>query len=132
MTRRRRTRGMSLMELIVASVLLLGLLFVVLPLARLRRPSAAGERGRGRPLAGILLYFGAIGFGFIVVEIVLSQRFVLFLGHPVYSLAVILASMLFFSGIGSMRIWSGRPPTMYDKPMSSSLASSTCRFSAMW
>jgi hypothetical protein len=89
----------GILMVILAEVLLLGLVFVVLPLLRLReRPFPHG----GRVRAGLLLYFTAIGFGFIVVEIVLSQKFVLFLGHPIYALAVILFSMLLFSGIGSL------------------------------
>jgi hypothetical protein len=37
-----------------------------------------------------------------MVEIPLLQRFVLFLGYPVYALAVVLFALLFFSGIGSL------------------------------
>jgi hypothetical protein len=40
--------------------------------------------------------------GFIVIEIVLIQRFSLFLGYPVYSLAVVLFTMLLASGVGSL------------------------------
>ena len=49
-----------------------------------------------------LLYFVAIGLGYILVEIALIQRFVLFLGHPTYALTVVLFLMLFSSGIGSV------------------------------
>lgn len=48
-----------------------------------------------------LAYFMLIGFGFIMVEIPLIQRFTLFLGHPIYSLAVVLFSLLLFSSLGS-------------------------------
>jgi len=48
-----------------------------------------------------LLYFAGLGFGFILIEVVLMQKFILFLGHPVYSLGVTLFSLLVFSGIGS-------------------------------
>lgn len=37
----------------------------------------------------------------LLVELVLIQRFHLYLGHPVYSLAVVLVSILAFSSIGS-------------------------------
>ena len=63
---------------------------------------------RGRSLrelvtgySGALLYFACLGAGFLMVEIVLIQRFVLFLGHPVYAISVILFSLLFFGGLGS-------------------------------
>lgn len=49
-----------------------------------------------------LFYFGLIGFGFMMVEIPLIQRFILFIGHPAYSLAVVLFSLLVFSGMGSL------------------------------
>jgi hypothetical protein len=53
-------------------------------------------------LGRFLLYFGAVGLGFIGIEIVLIQKLLLFLGHPVYSITVTLFSMLVFTGIGSM------------------------------
>lgn len=48
-----------------------------------------------------LLYFLFIGMAFILVEIALIQRFVLFLGHPTYALTVIVFSLLVASGTGS-------------------------------
>jgi hypothetical protein len=57
-------------------------------------------------LKGFLLYFGCIGAGYILVQIASIQRFVLLLGHPTYSLTVIVFSMLIFSGLGSF--FSGR------------------------
>jgi hypothetical protein len=47
-----------------------------------------------------------LGMGFMLIEISLIQRFVLFLGYPVLSLAVLLGSLLGGAGIGSL--WSGR------------------------
>jgi len=61
-----------------------------------------------------LLYFGAIGLGFMLVEISQVQRLAIFLGHPVYSLSVVLFSLLLSSGIGSLA--SAR---MRDRPQSS-------------
>src|SRR5207302_2869489 len=49
-----------------------------------------------------LLYFVAIGLGYILVEIALIQRFVLFLGHPTYALTVVIFLMLLASGAGSL------------------------------
>lgn len=48
-----------------------------------------------------LSYFAALGLGFILAEIALLQRFVLFLGETIYAYAVILGSLLIFTGIGS-------------------------------
>jgi len=68
--------------------------FVFLPLRR---------RGRGDlPNFGLwLLYFCCLGVSFIFVEISLMQRFALLLGHPARSLALVLAALLFFAGLGS-------------------------------
>ncbi len=49
-----------------------------------------------------LLFFGGIGFGFMLVEISQVQRLAIFLGHPAYSLSVVLASLLLSSGAGSL------------------------------
>ena len=43
-----------------------------------------------------------MGFGFILVEISLIQRFVLFLGHPTYALTVVVFLLLLSSGAGSV------------------------------
>jgi hypothetical protein len=59
-------------------------------------------RSEGRPSAGALSFFGAIGLGFLVLEVVLIQRFVLFLGFPTYALSVVLFALLVFTGIGSL------------------------------
>ena len=56
----------------------------------------------GRPPAGALAYFAAIGLGFLVLEVALIQRFVLFLGFPTYALSVVLFALLVFTGLGSL------------------------------
>src|SRR5688500_11915450 len=48
-----------------------------------------------------LAYFGALGAGFMLLEVAMLQRFVLLLGHPVYSLTVTLFSLLLGTGLGS-------------------------------
>jgi hypothetical protein len=48
-----------------------------------------------------LLYFSSLGLGFIFIEIALMQRFALLLGHPARSIAVVLATLLLSSGVGS-------------------------------
>jgi hypothetical protein len=46
-------------------------------------------------------YFALIGVGYMFVQIPFLQRFSVYLGHPTYTLAVILFSMIFFTGVGS-------------------------------
>jgi hypothetical protein len=48
-----------------------------------------------------LLYFLCIGAGYILIQVALIQKFILFLGHPTYALTVIIFSMLISSGLGS-------------------------------
>lgn len=49
-------------------------------------------------------YFSAIGMGFMLIEISQMQRLMVFLGHPVYGLSVVLFTILLFSGIGSATV----------------------------
>lgn len=57
--------------------------------------------GSRKTLLKILFYFSLIGMSFMFVEITLIQKFILFLGHPLYSVSIILFSLLFSSGLGS-------------------------------
>jgi hypothetical protein len=56
---------------------------------------------REKGVLRFLLFFVAIGVGYILIEVALIQKFIVFLGQPTYALAVIIFSMLVFSGIGS-------------------------------
>lgn len=84
-----------LFALLAVSVLAVG---VILALPRLlvgsRLPREAG-------VLRFLWYFIAIGAGYILIQVALVQKFVLFLGHPTYALTVIIFSMLISSGLGS-------------------------------
>jgi hypothetical protein len=84
---------MLVLAITLGVVLALALAAFVLPLALARRP--------GRPTVGSLLFFAAIGFGFLLLEVVLIQRFVLFLGFPTYALSVVLFALLLFTGAGA-------------------------------
>ena len=96
-----------MLGLLVATLTVLSGVFVLAPLLVFRgRGIAVG----GRQPLGILVYFMAVGLGFMFFEISLIQRFVLFLGYPTYSLGVTLFSLLVFLGWGSFlsRRWVGR------------------------
>ncbi|ROL61921.1 hypothetical protein D9V86_03335 [Bacteroidetes/Chlorobi group bacterium ChocPot_Mid] len=47
------------------------------------------------------LYFFVIGMGFMSIEVILIQKYTLFIGPSVYSLSAILFTLLIASGIGS-------------------------------
>jgi hypothetical protein len=72
--------------------------FVVRPLRAAGAVPAAARAGLVPPL----LYFGGIGLGFMLVELALIQRYILFLGHPSYAISVVLFSLLLFGGLGSL------------------------------
>src|SRR5205823_3585468 len=83
---------------VLAMLLLISILavaaFLLLPLIV--------SRTTGRQPAAALLYFVAVGLGYILVEVTFIQRFVLFLGHPTYALTVVVFLMLLSSGLGSV------------------------------
>jgi len=97
----------------IGAVLVLACAFIVAPLVlHWRRGAPIGARHHGR----ILCYFGLVGFAFMVVEIALLQRFTLFLGHPSYSLLVILFSLL-LSTAGGAYLASRVAVTKLDRVM---------------
>ena len=86
--------GVLVLFALLAISTLAVLAFLIVPLAL-----AGGARGVEKlPL----LYFVAIGLGYILIEMVLIQRFVLFLGHPTYAITVVVFLMLLASGLGSL------------------------------
>ena len=85
--------GVVVLGIVFAISLVAVAVFLVGPMA-LR----GGRRQRALPL----LYFVAVGLGYILVEIAFIQRFVLFLGHPTYALTVVIFLLLLSSGAGSL------------------------------
>jgi SAM-dependent methyltransferase len=82
--------------LLLAQSILIAAVAILLPLARFSRRGLSAP-GRWSYLA----YFAGLGLGFIMIEIAFLQRFALFLGQPVYTFGVVLASLLVFTGVGS-------------------------------
>jgi hypothetical protein len=97
--------GLSALLTLMAISAALVVLFVIGPLVVVHRVDRGGSSpGRITWLA----YFGALGAGFMLIEVAVLQRFVLLLGHPVYSLTVTLFSLLLGTGLGAA--WSRRFP----------------------
>jgi len=88
--------------LIVAALCACGY-YIVRPFARLARRLPLSE------LTPPLTYFCAIGMGFMLIEISQMQRLMVFLGHPVYGLGVVLFTILLFSGLGSATVGADTP-----------------------
>ncbi len=89
---------------VVVALLILAILLaaalILLPIATAQRATTRHAIRNTFPLRN-LLYFGFIGFAFLLVEIPLFQRFILYLGNPAYAFTAVLFSLLFFSGLGS-------------------------------
>ena len=54
-----------------------------------------------RPYAASIVYFTGLGFGFVAVELALLQSLTLLLGHPIFTLSVLLFTLLLAGGLGS-------------------------------
>lgn len=91
-------KAVPLLFALMAISLVATLVILLLP------PVMLGTRLPREPgVFGFLLYFLFIGCGYILIEVGLIQKFVLFLGHPTYALTVVIFSMLVSSGAGSFR-----------------------------
>lgn len=82
---------------ITSQVALYSVIFMLLPLLFLN----LGGLRKLPNKAGSILYFASLGLGFMMMEVVLMQKYTLILGHPVYSFSVVLSALLISTGIGS-------------------------------
>jgi spermidine synthase len=79
-------------------------LFAVLVTGLIALPLIFGGASKRRTGLGlpVIAYFSAIGLGYMGVQLSFVQRFVLFLGHPVYAVSVVLLAFLAWTGIGAI------------------------------
>lgn len=89
--------GQLVLVLLAVSLTSFGAAFILAPLAVFRRRGFEEKRRA----AGVLIYFLALGAGFMLLEISLMQRFVFYLGYPTYALSVVLFALLLSLGFGS-------------------------------
>jgi len=90
--------GYFVLVALLAVALITSAILILLPLALTGR----GGQGLKGPRGRVLAYFGLLGLGFLFVEIPLMQRFILFLGQPIYAFTAVVAALLLFSGLGSL------------------------------
>ena len=83
----------TLFQAIAASLFLI--LLPLLGITRIQIQETVWSRSR------IGVYFFAIGLGFLFLEMAFIQKFILYLGHPLYAAALVLAVFLIFAGLGS-------------------------------
>src|SRR6266478_1259360 len=104
--------GVVVLGMVLLISLAAVLVFLILPMVfGAGGPGSAGSTRRWIQL----LYFVAVGLGYILVEIAFIQRFVLFLGHPTYALTVVIFLLLLSSGAGSLvsRRWLPEPARVW-------------------
>jgi len=91
-------QGEFIIPLILLQSLVVASLMILAPFLTLKRRA----KGQGRVFGKVFMYFGLIGMGFMFVEITFIQKFILILGHPLYSISLIIFSLLLSSGLGSL------------------------------
>jgi hypothetical protein len=107
--------GVAMLGIVTLISVIAVLLFLILPLAV--------QRAGSRRSVLQLMYFVAVGLGYILVEISFVQRFVLFLGSPTYALTVVIFFLLLSSGIGS---WASRRYHMRPRALRAPSAAIAC------
>ncbi|MBI3813934.1 MAG: hypothetical protein HY279_05640 [Nitrospinae bacterium] len=90
--------GGYIVPAVFIQALIASIIFIVLPIFFFIRTPDSRLTG-GTPV--LLSYFFFIGMGFMFAEISMIQVFILYLGHPVYSISTVLFTILISSGIGS-------------------------------
>jgi hypothetical protein len=101
--------GWSLLLFLVAFSVTASVILIILPLLVYRRRKIPTHK-----TLSSILFFTAIGLAYISIEMATIQRFSLFLGHPVLSMACIMSTFLCVSGIGSLfsNKWKAAPRKM--------------------
>jgi hypothetical protein len=102
--------GQIVLVIMLVQSIVFAALLILTPLLRLRKGLQHVPRR-----SGYVLYFVALGLGFIFLEISFIQRFVLYLGYPTYALSVVLFSLLCFTGVGSFL--SGRIRVPHERAL---------------
>jgi hypothetical protein len=95
--------GYLVLVFTLLQAMLASLVLILLPLWLVYR-HRSGDRDVSEPRLRVLIYFFAVGLAFLFVEMAFIQRFIQFLHHPVYAIAVVLSTFLIFAGLGST--WS--------------------------
>jgi len=104
------------LSIFTLAALILVVLTIVWPTRRWTRL----RQGASPAPAGAILYFIGIGLGFMLAEMGMMQQLSIFLGQPIYSLAVVLAGLILAAGVGSLvsdrlplaSSWSSRAPSL--------------------
>ncbi len=89
--------GYVVLVITLVQVTVVAFILIILPLLLIKRTTFVQASNK----LPVFLHFGAIGIGFMFMEMVYIQQFTKFMGDPIYSTAAALTSILVFAGIGS-------------------------------
>jgi len=92
----RNIQAMQILALLLLMTSVLSCLVIVLPIRRTMKSL------RSRVTIESSLFFISIGLGYLAIEISEMQKLNLYLGHPLFSLIVVLCTFLTASGLGSL------------------------------
>jgi hypothetical protein len=87
----------------------LAVLGVLLPLGLAVIVSGRPRGQPAAPYARSIVYFASLGVAFIAVELALLQHLTLLLGHPIFTLSILLFTLLLAGGLGSLASPRFRP-----------------------
>lgn len=104
----------TLVQAVIASAVL-----ILLPLFFIGKDQKhVNQASKGR----VVLYFFSIGLAFLFIEIAFIQKFILFLHHPLYAVALVLTAFLVFAGLGSAFSWRLLKTGFYQRVIRFSVA----------
>ena len=86
--------GSFILALTLLILVLLAIVLIIMPLFKM------GWQGEG--YLRTFVYFGGLGMGYMMLEIVFIQGMTLFLGHPLTAAATVICALLISSGLGSL------------------------------
>lgn len=96
---RRMELGYIVLVLTFVEICVVAFVLILLPLW-VGRSQGVRNAPKGWRLP-VFLHFGAIGLGFMFLEMVMIQKLAYFLGDPIYSASAVITSILVCAGIGS-------------------------------
>jgi spermidine synthase len=88
---------MQVLTYLLVTVTVFALVLILWPLAAQKKKLGAAAA----PPWFVPLYFAAVGFAFLLVEVWLIHRFGMYLGHQTYGMVVVLAALLLGTGTGA-------------------------------
>lgn len=88
---------------LISGVAFFNLLIIVIPYNRLKKIKRKEKKNKNdlKIISLLLTIFISLGLGFMILEISLFQKMILYLGSPTISLSILLSSLLIGMGIGS-------------------------------